>query len=114
MLLVLVKLRCLWSFLVGCLFCVPVGVLQFWCDVADFQFLPSLLCLLCDGRKYVVHVTMSPCELDNPRLVRLPAPLLFSCVARDGYSFHEEVLDLSSLVPEEEPEEEPQDLQWQP
>ena len=56
-------------------------------------------------------------ELDNPRLVRLPAPVLFNSAARDGYSFPEEVLDeyLASLAPEEEePEEEPQDLQWQP
>ena len=55
-------------------------------------------------------------DLDNPRFVRLPAPVLFNTVARDGYSFPEEVLDeyLTSLVPEEEPEEEPQDSQWQP
>ena len=48
--------------------------------------------------------------------MRLPAPALFGIVARDGYSFPEEVLDeyLASLVPEEEPEEEPQDMQWQP
>ena len=46
--------------------------------------------------------------------MRLPAPVLFNSVARDGYSFPEEVLYeyLASLVPEEEPEEEPQDLQW--
>ena len=51
-------------------------------------------------------------DLDNPRFVRLPAPVLFNTVARDGYSFSEEVLDeyLASVVPEEEP----QDLQWQP
>ena len=44
--------------------------------------------------------------------MRLPAPVLFNSVARDGYSFPEKVLDeyLASLVPEEEP----QDLQWQP
>ena len=51
-------------------------------------------------------------DLDNPRFVRLPAPVLFNIIARDGYSFSEEVLDeyLASLEPEEEPEEEPQDL----
>ena len=55
-------------------------------------------------------------ELDNPRLVRLPAPVLFNSVSRDGYSFPKEVLDeyLASLAPEEEPEQEPRDLQWQP
>ena len=55
-------------------------------------------------------------DLDNPRFVRLPAPALFDIVARDGYSFPEEVLDeyIASLVSEEEPEEEPQDMQWQP
>lgn len=34
-----------------------------WCSsmfVLHFQFLSSLLCLLRDGRKYVIHVTMSP------------------------------------------------------
>ena len=53
-------------------------------------------------------------DLDNPRFVRLPAPVLFNIIARDGYSFPEEVLDeyLASLVPEEEPEEEPHDLLW--
>ena len=51
-----------------------------------------------------------------PRIVTLPAPILFDITVRDGYSFPEEVLDeyLASLVPEEEPEEEPQDMQWQP
>ena len=55
-------------------------------------------------------------ELDNPRLVIFPAPILFNSVARDGYSFPEKVLDeyLASLAPEEEPEEEPPDLKWQP
>ena len=55
-------------------------------------------------------------DLDNPRFVRLPAPVLFNIIGRDRYSFPEEVLDeyLASLVPEEEPMEEPQDLQWQP
>ena len=52
-------------------------------------------------------------DLDNPGFVRLPAPALFDIVARDGYSFLEEVLDeyLASLVPEEESEEELQDMQ---
>ena len=44
--------------------------------------------------------------------MRLPAPVLFNSAARDRYSFPKEVLDeyLASLAPEEEP----QDLQWQP
>ena len=48
-------------------------------------------------------------DLDNHRYVRLHAPVLVNTIARDGYSFPEEVLDeyLTSLVPEEEPEEEP-------
>ena len=47
-------------------------------------------------------------------LFRSPAPVLFDVVARDGYSFPEEVLDqyLAALAPEEEPEEEPEDLKW--
>ena len=56
------------------------------------------------------------CDLHNPRFVRLPAPVLFDTAVRDGYSFPEEVLDeyLASLVHEEEPEEELQDMRWQP
>ena len=56
------------------------------------------------------------CDLNNPRFVRLPAPILFNTIAREGYSFPEEVLDqyLAALAPKEEPEEEPEDLQWQP
>ena len=55
-------------------------------------------------------------NLDTPRFLRIPAPLLFDPIARGGYFFSEEVLDqyLAALVPEEEPEEELQDLQWQP
>ena len=55
-------------------------------------------------------------DLDNPRLVRLPAPVLFNSVARNGYFFIEDVLHeyVTSLAPEEEPEEQPQDMQWQP
>ena len=42
--------------------------------------------------------------------------MLFDSIARGGHSFPQEVLDkyLAALVPEEEPEEETQDLQWQP
>ena len=44
-------------------------------------------------------------DLDNPRFVRIPAPVLFDPIARGGHSFLEGVLDeyLTTLVPEEEP-----------
>ena len=32
-------------------------------------------------------------DLDNHRFVRIPAPILYDIVARDGYSFPEEVMD---------------------
>ena len=40
-------------------------------------------------------------DLDNPRFVRIPAPVLFDTFARDGYSFPEEMLDqyLAALAP---------------
>ena len=51
-------------------------------------------------------------NLGNPHFVRLPAPVLFDSIARGGHYFPEGVLDeyLAALVPEEEP----QDLRWQP